>query len=89
MKLTIVDFSGGAEGITALYIDGKLHTYGDYYHNKITEWINGFIAGLIRAGVTTEENKIYLPEESPWIDWTWDLDNPPPDTLKGLNSDPE
>lgn len=44
MKVDVVDFSGGGDGYTALYVDNKLHTYGDYYHDKIGDWINGWVA---------------------------------------------
>lgn len=45
MKLTIIKFEYG-ELVTALYIDGILHSYGDEYHTKITDWIEGFKAAL-------------------------------------------
>ncbi len=41
-----VAFYPQADGITALYRDGKLHTSGDYYHDKIDDWLTGFEAGM-------------------------------------------
>lgn len=41
---TIVTFDIG-EYVKALYIDGVLEFYGDYYHNKISEKISAFIEG--------------------------------------------
>lgn len=37
--ITEVDFTGGGDGVHAIYIDGNLHKYGDYYHDKIEEWV--------------------------------------------------
>jgi hypothetical protein len=47
MNVDIVYFNTSGDGVTAMYIDGKLHTYGDYYHNKIDFWVMGFLDGLI------------------------------------------
>jgi hypothetical protein len=46
-----VDFKGGGDGVDALYINGMLHKYGDYYHDKIGEWIEGFLGGIKYAGI--------------------------------------
>lgn len=46
VKITVVDFTGGGDGSHACYVDGLLEFYGDYYHNKIEDTINGFIRGL-------------------------------------------
>jgi hypothetical protein len=46
MKFTIVVFNWEGDGVTALYVNGKYHIHGDYYHNKIGDWIDGFLAGL-------------------------------------------
>lgn len=53
-RITIVDFSGGGDGITALYVNGNLESYGDYYHNKIDEWIDGFVEGVKFTGAYVE-----------------------------------
>ena len=46
LDVCVVDFKGGGDGIEAIYINGELHHYGDYYHDKISDWIKGFIEGL-------------------------------------------
>lgn len=46
MNVTVVKFNPDGDGVTALYLHGKLFKYGDYYHDKIDEWIEGFISGL-------------------------------------------
>ena len=54
---TIVNFPQG-EGVHAIYIDGVLEKYGDYYHDKIQNWIQGFLDGTRWAGIEFEERKI-------------------------------
>jgi hypothetical protein len=54
---TIVTFEIG-EYVKALYIDGVLEFYGDYYHNKISEKISAFIEGAEWAGANIDINKI-------------------------------
>jgi len=49
-KFTIVTFEMG-EYVKALYIDGVLEFYGDYYHNKISEKISAFIEGVEWSGL--------------------------------------
>jgi len=56
-RLTIVDFTGGGDGVTALYVNGELEKYGDYYHDKIDEWIEGFEAGVKMTGAFVEVEK--------------------------------
>jgi len=46
VKVVIVDFTGGGDGVHACYVDGILELYGDYYHDKIQDTINGFVIGL-------------------------------------------
>lgn len=46
MKIDIVDFSGGGEASTALYVDGKYLFGGDCYHDKIDDYVEGFLAGV-------------------------------------------
>jgi len=55
---TTVDFTEGGDGVYALYIDGVLFKYGDYYHDKIETWIESFIEGVKWAGHRIESNKI-------------------------------
>ncbi len=89
IKATIVDFSGGGDGITALYLDGVLHTYGDYYHNKIDDTIGGFLDGVkyVLGDDNVIEVSISLHDEHPLIKDTWDNGNPPPDNLSDINED--
>lgn len=49
MQIDIVRINPEGDGVTALYIDGGMHIYGDYYHDKIDNWVEGFLAGLRRA----------------------------------------
>ena len=39
MNVDIVYFNPSGDGVTAIYIDGKLYTHGDDYHDKINFWI--------------------------------------------------
>lgn len=56
--ITKVDFTGGGDGVYALYIDGYLHKYGDYYHDKIEDWITGFVEGLEWTGVNIQFKEV-------------------------------
>ena len=62
INFTIVTFELG-EYVKALYIDGVLEFYGDYYHNKISEKISAFIEGVERAGVSVNVRKISCIDE--------------------------
>lgn len=46
MKIVIVHINPAGDGVTAMYIDGKLRIEGDYYHDKIDHWIDGYLEGL-------------------------------------------
>lgn len=46
MKIVVVSFNPEGDGVTAMYVDGRRYTYGDYYHNKIDDWIKGFVGAL-------------------------------------------
>jgi hypothetical protein len=67
MKIVKVDMTGGGDGVYALYIDDKLVIYGDYYHNKINEYIDGFLAGLKYGKVKSTFKKIRLEDDNEWI----------------------
>jgi len=58
-----VDFTGGGDGVYALYIDGKLHKYGDYYHDKISEWIEAFTEGAKWAGLDIKFESVRCIDE--------------------------
>ena len=51
LNIIKVDFDSG-EYVSALYIDGELWHYGDYYHDKIDDWIKGFLNGLKFAKIS-------------------------------------
>lgn len=42
-KVTVVEFGPEVDSIMALYVDGKCFTYGDYYHDKIRDFIRGWV----------------------------------------------
>ena len=48
-KIEWVKISPETDGVDGLYINGKLVTQGDYYHDKISDYIAGFLAGLKRS----------------------------------------
>ena len=51
IEIDIVSINPEGDGVTALYIDGDLHTHGNEYHDKIDVWISGFLDGLKYAEV--------------------------------------
>ena len=42
----IIKINTDGDGMTGLYKNGILVTYGDYYHNKIDDWIEGYFSAL-------------------------------------------
>ncbi len=84
IKLTIVDLTGNGDGIHALYINGKLHHYGDYYHDKIEIWIKGFIDGLKYINPNIVEEKLKIDNNNEWVYKTSKLADSPPDNLDDL-----
>lgn len=46
MKIKVVKMNPGGDSVTALYVDDRLRVQGDQYHDKISDWIKGFLAGL-------------------------------------------
>lgn len=57
----------GEDGVTRLYgPDGEVEMEGDYYHDKISDRIEGFMLGLRKAGVKTSYRSLYCDcEELP------------------------
>ena len=60
MKMSVVDFSQGGEGVTGLYYHAPINikpnkvtlvAVGDYYHNKIDDYIAGFFDAVIFTGL--------------------------------------
>lgn len=45
MKFTILTVNPYGDGYTHLYLDNNLICQGDYYHNKIEDYIRGYIDG--------------------------------------------
>ena len=84
MKIDIVDFTNGGDGVTAVYVDGKLHRHGDPYHDSITQWIDGFVAGLKFAKVKVKVNKVYLAGDNQWVARVSEDGDLPPKKLKDL-----
>lgn len=85
MKFTIVTFTGDEETVQALYIDGELHEYGDWYHNKIDVKISSFIDGVRYTGALVEEEKIQCNDRE-LIEETTELGNQPPHLLADITN---
>lgn len=79
-RLTIVDFTGGGDGVTALYVNGDLQKYGDYYHDKIDNWIEGFEAGIKFTGAYLEVEKEEC-KDSEMIESISEMGNIPPQSI--------
>lgn len=89
INLTTVNFCGNGDGITAIYIDGDLFKYGDYYHDKIDEYITGFVDGLkyINGEDVINLNFIKLHDNHPLVYSTWELAEEPPKKLENIDVD--
>jgi hypothetical protein len=59
MELQIVHFDPFGDGITALYKEGKLETWGDFYHDKIDDYIRGYIEGVKATGTEVSTINYY------------------------------
>ena len=64
MTITKVDFSMGGDGMTALYKDGIKIKEGDYYHDKIDQFIEGFIFALNTLNIPHHYNVIDAVKEN-------------------------
>jgi hypothetical protein len=74
---------GDDEPVYALYADGELIKYGDYYHDKIQDWIKGFIAGVKWGDVPTVcYEEVSTNEEL--IDAVCMMGNPVPEKLSDI-----
>jgi len=58
-KIEWVKVSPETDGVDGLYINGNLVTQGDYYHDKISEYIAGFLAGLKYNGAWAGEYTVW------------------------------
>ena len=69
MKIDIVTFDEN-EDVKALYLDGKLYLSGDYYHDHISDNIDGWLSGIKfikeRLGLSIDigVHEHFLTEES-------------------------
>lgn len=80
---TLVDFTGGGDGVYALYIDGVLFKHGDHYHHKINDWFNGFTDGVEWAGVNITIEK-YICEDKSMIEHISENGYKPPINLSDV-----
>lgn len=80
---TIVHFPDG-EGAHAIYVDDVLEKYGDYYHNKIEEYIEGFLDGAKWSGIIFERTEITC-NDSELNYKICDLAESPPKYLSQIN----
>ena len=46
MSYRIINYNPDGDGITVLYLDGELVTFGDYYHDKIDNYLEGYFDAL-------------------------------------------
>lgn len=53
MKIDIVTFDD-SENVMGIYVDGKIHLFGDNYHDRMYEFTEGFVAGLKLANKDIE-----------------------------------
>ena len=60
---TIAHIAWEGDGITALYEGDDLIVYGDYYHNKINEYIDGFFFALGCYDIKYNKEDIYISED--------------------------
>jgi len=83
IKVTKVDFTGGGDGVYAIYINYELYQYGDYYHDKFEDWARGFIDGLKWSGRNIEYEEVYCENDS-IIEEVSEMGNRPPENLEDV-----
>lgn len=64
IKITEVDFNMGGDGRNALYLNGQKIKEGDYYHDKITVFIEGFVFALKTMGINYNYQKMIASEDN-------------------------
>lgn len=87
MKLDIVHFDAYGDGVIAIYINDKLYTYGDEYHDRMSNWITGFLDGLKYAEVDFVENRLevcYAKHNTRFLKKIVEQGQSPPDDLKDI-----
>jgi len=82
VEMVSVDFTGGDDGVYALYINDELHFYGDYYHDKIEIKIKSFVQGAKWSGKNIHFYE-FAVQDRELIDEVSTHGNTPP---KNLNS---
>lgn len=58
MKFTKLEIAPFGDGYTHLYLDNNLICQGDYYHDKIDDYIKGYIDGYTHAHNVAEAHEI-------------------------------
>ena len=69
IKVDTVYFGDEGE-VMGLYLDGVLEASGDQYHNKIDEYIDGYIDGMKKGGADlkkTEAHGLQVDTEKPCV----------------------
>lgn len=83
MKITILTIDTVCDPVKAIYIDDILYKYGDEYHNKISDFIKGFVDGLNISKIQYTINSIDCDDDK-WINECCEIGNPPPTNLSDL-----
>lgn len=64
VKVTNVALESDHDGYYLLFVGGKLVSCGDWYHDKITTWIDGYVTCLKKLMEVEEEN-LYFDYQTP------------------------
>lgn len=85
-KIDIVYFNPEGDGVTAIYIDGELYKWGDYYHDKIDDWCRGFLDALIFADInfTSTTTNISYEDNHDLVEDIVESGGSPPELFKEL-----
>jgi len=86
LTIDIVKFNPEGDGVTAIYIYGVLFTYGDYYHDKIDDWVQGFIDGLEYAMASFNVVNWALPGDTKMSRDICELGATPPERFRQIRS---
>ena len=82
MEIDVVHINPEGDGVTALYVDGALYKYGDYYHDKIDFWVEGFIDGVCQVKRVFQVKYWELPGVSKLSKKVCEVGHSPPELLK-------
>ena len=66
IEMVRVDFTGGGDGVYALYINDELYFYGDPYHDDIEVKIDSFVEGAKWAGKNIKFSKMVVKDNDLW-----------------------